>query len=174
MVCLAQLNEVIFSTGVLFVAALGVVFVALFAHHVFFDRLRTVHWTLTDDEVRLRQRPATHHHVFLSHAWRSGQDQAKTIKLSIKELLPSAKIYLDVDAALMRGNNASSKSNSARQLLGLIGTSFRRGASPPKAGEADDWMKVNVTNSEVLVVVLSGGRRADGPTSIWRRRYFRA
>lgn len=36
-------------------------------------------------------------HVFLSHIWRSGQDQAASIKRMLTLLLPSIRIFLDVD-----------------------------------------------------------------------------
>ena len=36
-------------------------------------------------------------HAFLSHVWKSGQDQCAMIKSSLERVLPGAKIFLDVD-----------------------------------------------------------------------------
>lgn len=81
-------HDAIFSTGVLFVLALGVLFVATFARHALFDRPRTPHWVHNDEEVKLRRLHPGNYHAFISHAWRSGQDQSKTIKLALEALLP--------------------------------------------------------------------------------------
>ena len=37
------------------------------------------------------------HHLFLSHVWRTGQDQARVIKQLLKEILPGVRVFLDVD-----------------------------------------------------------------------------
>lgn len=37
------------------------------------------------------------YHLFLSHVWKYGQDQAGTIKSSIVSLVPTCKVFLDVD-----------------------------------------------------------------------------
>lgn len=37
------------------------------------------------------------YHLFLSHAWPLGQDVCKLIKQRLKEILPSASVFLDVD-----------------------------------------------------------------------------
>ena len=36
-------------------------------------------------------------HVFLSHVWGSGQDQMRIVKQRLLEMLPDAKVFLDVD-----------------------------------------------------------------------------
>ena len=36
------------------------------------------------------------YHLFISHVWRTGQDQAATIKRVLTLMLPSARIFLDV------------------------------------------------------------------------------
>lgn len=37
------------------------------------------------------------YHLFLSHVWSSGQDQAATIKRQLQLLLPGVSVFLDVD-----------------------------------------------------------------------------
>ena len=37
------------------------------------------------------------YHVFLSHVWRFAQDQAGTIKSTLKGLMPACEVFLDVD-----------------------------------------------------------------------------
>ena len=39
-------------------------------------------------------------HVFLSYTWRSGQDQVRSIKQLLKEVLPGIRVFLDVDVTL--------------------------------------------------------------------------
>ena len=36
-------------------------------------------------------------HIFLSHAWQSGQDQMRHVKLQLQLMLPTCSIFLDVD-----------------------------------------------------------------------------
>ena len=38
-----------------------------------------------------------HYHLFLSHTWKSGQDQVAVIKRQLSAMLPGVKIFLDVD-----------------------------------------------------------------------------
>ena len=38
------------------------------------------------------------HHVFLSHVWKSGQDQVRVIKSRLLLLVPDLKVFLDVDS----------------------------------------------------------------------------
>ena len=47
--------------------------------------------------VRVRQLPFEHSHVFISHVWRSGQDQARSIKALLTGLLRELVVWLDVD-----------------------------------------------------------------------------
>ena len=36
-------------------------------------------------------------HLFLSHVWGTGQDQMRIVKQRVLEMLPGAKVFLDVD-----------------------------------------------------------------------------
>jgi len=36
-------------------------------------------------------------HLFLSHVWGSGQDQMRVVKTRLLEMMPDAKVFLDVD-----------------------------------------------------------------------------
>jgi hypothetical protein len=49
-------------------------------------------------KVRLSHLPAEKWHLFLSHTWSTGQDQVAQIMKELKLLLPSAKIWLDVES----------------------------------------------------------------------------
>ena len=37
------------------------------------------------------------YHLFMSHTWKTGQDQVAVIKRQLVHLLPGARIFLDVD-----------------------------------------------------------------------------
>ena len=43
------------------------------------------------------QRLDTAWHLFVSHVWRTGQDQARVIKERLKQLVPGISVFLDVD-----------------------------------------------------------------------------
>ena len=60
------MHDVLFATAVLFVAAIGVLVVALFARTALFDKARTAHWKHNDAEVRLRRKRHGNYDVFVS------------------------------------------------------------------------------------------------------------
>ena len=51
----------------------------------------------TGKPPRLHLAPELKWHLFLSHTWKSGQDQARTIKLQLVNLVVGLKCFLDVD-----------------------------------------------------------------------------
>jgi hypothetical protein len=131
-----RLVKTVFGVGELFICALGVLVVAIFVKHVIWTKARTVHWSSDDEEVRVRQPRGGKHHIFLSHAWRSGQDQAKAVKLLLIDVLPELKVFLDVDSALDRDRS-----------------------------EGNKWMFLNVRKSTTLVALLTGEDKGKRPTS---------
>ena len=108
-------------------------------------------WTRDHDEVRVRRPRAGGHHVFISHAWRSGQDQAKTIKLVLLDLLPQLDVFLDVDTALTRDAPNAPRSNSFKKAFAAA------------TSTDNDWMNTNVKCSTTMIAVLTGG--ANGESS---------
>jgi hypothetical protein len=48
-------------------------------------------------EPTLTLAPEHSYHTFVSHIWSSGQDQAAVIKRQLEHLLPTSKVFLDVD-----------------------------------------------------------------------------
>jgi hypothetical protein len=131
-----RLAKTVFGVGELFICALGVLVVAIFVRHVIWTKPRTVHWVSDDEEVRVRQPRGGKHHIFLSHAWRSGQDQAKAVKLLFIDVLPELRVFLDVDTALDRARS-----------------------------EGNRWMYENVRKSTTLVALLTGEHKGKEPTS---------
>ena len=51
------------------------------------------------------------YHTFLSHNWKSAQDQARSIKQLLSALTPGLRVWLDVDD--MRGKAGTSATNTA-------------------------------------------------------------
>ena len=49
------------------------------------------------DEVEMPPITDGDFHLFLSHAWSTGQDQMRIVKQRLKEMLPNVEIFLDVD-----------------------------------------------------------------------------
>ena len=54
-------------------------------------------WRRDSSPVAARPLLAGRSHVFISHNWRTGQDQSRTIKGALCGLVPSLKVWLDVD-----------------------------------------------------------------------------
>lgn len=52
---------------------------------------------LGDGSPALAGRPLGQFHCFVSHAWNSGQDQARTIKSQLTALVTDLRVFLDVD-----------------------------------------------------------------------------
>ena len=69
--------------------------------YAFFTKpLGTLKWHSNDLEVanELPQPDKLHtHHVFLSHNWKSGQDQTHALKVHLREMIPRLKCWLDVE-----------------------------------------------------------------------------
>jgi len=92
-----------------------------------------------------------HSRPCLGSAWRSGQDQAKALKLSLQGLVPRIKIYLDVDAALSRPTG---------DIFSISGMSWPLRSplnSPPGSASLQDWMQQGVEQSTMLIALLTGG-----------------
>ena len=101
-------------------------------------------------------------------AWRSGQDQAKSIQLLLEQLLPNAKVFLDVDTALRRDAEQSRKSGrdaEQSRKSGRDAKQSRRSEQSAEEGAMErtdmDWMQTGVCQSSVLVALLTGGPKKD-------------
>jgi hypothetical protein len=66
-------------------------------------------------------------HLFLSHVWGTGQDQMRIVKQRLREMLPDAEIFLDVDD-LTKGRGAEYVDASS-----LVLVFCSRGAPRPPA-----------------------------------------
>ena len=67
---------------------------------------RRLRFVETREAVAMPRLPAgaLQFHLFLSHAWISGQDQMRVVKQRLREMLPGIRIFLDVDD--MQGQEA--------------------------------------------------------------------
>ena len=84
------------------------VFALLFAVQVGVERARLRREAISSKARRLRRKadgkevaispaPDGSFHLFLSHVWGTGQDQMRVVKQRLLEMLPDARIFLDVD-----------------------------------------------------------------------------
>ena len=89
------------TTAILFAAAIAVfaIVISLMFYNVSMDKTlpRVMHQHSKRDAKLLRLVNGQRHHLFLSHVWKTGQDQARVIKQLLKEVLPGIRIFLDVD-----------------------------------------------------------------------------
>ena len=67
---------------------------------------------------QLSLEPSHRYLAFLSHTWKSGQDQAALIKRSLQRLVPSIRIFLDVSTAQLQPRTIDS--SSVWSSLGLL------------------------------------------------------
>ena len=58
---------------------------------------RVLHQHSKNEASLLKLSKGTRQHLFLSHVWKTGQDQARVIKQLLKEVLPGIRVFLDVD-----------------------------------------------------------------------------
>ena len=89
------------TTAILFAAAIAVfaIVISLMFYNVSKDQSlpRVMHQHSKRDAKLLRLVDGQRHHLFLSHVWKTGQDQARVIKQLLKEVLPGIRVFLDVD-----------------------------------------------------------------------------
>jgi len=70
---------------------------------MFYTNSRSVPVLLLNENLmrpELSKSDTTKYHLFLSHIWRSGQDQVAVIKRQLQLCLPGVSIFLDVDDLL--------------------------------------------------------------------------
>ena len=63
-------------------------------------RARRLRYARDDAEVSVPRLRAASYHLFLSHMWvqfGAGQDQVRVVKQRLLEMVPSARVFLDVD-----------------------------------------------------------------------------
>lgn len=58
---------------------------------------RRLHDVDTDEPIEAPEIPHDKYHLFLSHVWKTGQDQTRIIKQRLDELVPGFKVFLDID-----------------------------------------------------------------------------
>jgi len=89
------------TTAILFAAAIAVfaIVISLMFYNVSKDKSlpRVMHQHSKRDAKLLRLVEGQRHHLFLSHVWKTGQDQVRMIKQLLKEVLPGIRVFLDVD-----------------------------------------------------------------------------
>ena len=84
------------------------------------DRLaqRRLRFLDSKEAVQVTLLPNGEYHVFLSHAWVTGQDQMRVVKQRLLEMLPGVRVFLDVDDLQRKvGKGAELLSRSRAMLL---------------------------------------------------------
>ena len=80
-------------------------------------KARRLRWAVDDTEVELDEpvlQPVEHtmgqisstFHIFLSHAWGTGQDQMRIVKQRLLEMLPDVRVFLGARWRLKQGDSA--------------------------------------------------------------------
>ena len=91
-------------------------------------RSRTVRrlcYEKTHAQVAIGRLPSTlRYHVFLSHRWASGQDQARVIKQRLLEMLPGVSVFLDVDDLQRKRGKGAELVGSCQHFLLFCSVGF--------------------------------------------------
>ena len=82
---------------------------------------RWLRLTSTGEAVQVSAIGAEGYHVFLSHAWISGQDQMRVVKQRLLEMLPGVRVFLDVDD--LQGKQGTGATFVAASSTVLVGCS---------------------------------------------------
>jgi len=61
------------------------------------SKARRLRYKGSGKEVRVAAVGARHFHTFLSHVWGTGQDQMRIVKQRLLEMIPTLRVFLDVD-----------------------------------------------------------------------------
>ena len=79
----------------------------------------------THTQVAILHLPSTlRYHVFLSHRWANGQDQARVIKQRLLEMLPGIAVFLDVDDLQRKRGKGAELVRSCQHFLLFCSAGF--------------------------------------------------
>ena len=73
------------------------ILVSIVASFLRATKTKTLRLRATNDVPQLQLSEGHRYHTFLSHIWRTGQDQVRVIKSQLLLLMPGIKVFLDVD-----------------------------------------------------------------------------
>ena len=98
-------------------------------------------WSRDSSGVHARPLLTGRSHVFISHNWKSGQDQSRSIKSALTGLVASMRVWLDVDD--MR-SKAGTKATNTANFGAVIDTTeamiaFMSGSPANDGGERSDY-----------------------------------
>ena len=98
-------------------------------------------WARDGSAVQARPLLAGRSHCFVSHNWKTGQDQSRSIKSALTSLVPSLRVWLDVDD--MR-SKAGTKATNTANFGAVIDTTeamiaFMSGSPANDGGERSDY-----------------------------------
>ena len=74
-------------------------------------------WAKDGWRVVPRKLPGGQFHTFLSHKWSSGQDQARSVKALLQDLVPGIKCWLDVDNMRSKAGTSGTDKESFVKLI---------------------------------------------------------
>ena len=105
------------------------------------SRKTVLRWNRDNSGVHARPLLSGRSHVFISHNWKSGQDQSRSIKSALTGLVASMRVWLDVDD--MR-SKAGTKATNTSNFGAVIDTAeamiaFMAGSQTEGGGERSDY-----------------------------------
>ena len=68
--------------------------------------------------------PGEEFHIFLSHAWKTGQDQMRVVKSRLQEMMPVCKVFLDVDDLQRKKGKGAQLVDQSRVFLLFCSAGF--------------------------------------------------
>jgi hypothetical protein len=106
-----------------------------------------------DKAVTLAPSAPGRYHVFLSHAWVTGQDQMRVVKQRLLDMLPTVHVFLDVDDAQRRVGKGAEVLNRSDKFLLFASDGFFGGNHAPSRPCMVELLKAVQLGLEMITVL---------------------
>ena len=106
----------------------------------------------SDKAVALAPSAPGRYHVFLSHAWVTGQDQMRVVKQRLLDILPMVHVFLDVDDAQRRVGKGAEVLNRSDKFLLFASDGFFGGIHAPSRPCMVELLKAVQLGLEMITV----------------------
>ncbi|KOO29834.1 polymorphic outer membrane protein [Chrysochromulina tobinii] len=106
-----------------------------------------------DKAVTLAPSAPGRYHVFLSHAWVTGQDQMRVVKQRLLDMLPTVHVFLDVDDAQRRVGKGAEVLNRSDKFLLFASDGFFGGIHAPSRPCMVELLKAVQLGLEMITVL---------------------
>lgn len=115
--------------------------------------MRLLRLVATDEIAQVDRIPDDHYHLFLSHAWITGQDQMRVVKQRLLEMLPGVSVFLDVDDLQRKVGKGAELLSKSKSFLLFASDGFFGGVNPPSRPCMVELLKALELGLEMIVIL---------------------